>query len=168
MARKNKKRKTDAPVEEEGGEEKPKRRKRPIVLVVLIVAVLAVWKLVLGPAPAEDSAEAIDESAERVLEEGDIFPMEELVVNLADPGENRYLRVGLALVLEAGTSPESMDAEAPIAIDAAIDYLSAQTFEDLIQPGSKAQVREELSTRIRAAYDDAKVVRVLLTTFVMQ
>ncbi len=160
-----KKKKKASDEEEEGGKSKGK------MIVVGLVGLAAVYKFVLAPAPAEeavDGVDGIDEQAERVIEEGDIFPMEELVVNLTDPGENRYLRVGLALVLEAGTSVESMETEAPIAVDAAIDYLSAQSFEALRAPGSKTVVREELSTLIRAAYDDEKVVRVLLTTFVMQ
>lgn len=159
MAKKKKKTEDDA---EEGGKDKKK------MIIGGVVAAALVYNFVLKPAPVEEDPEAIDEAAERVLEEGDIFPMEELVVNLTDTDQNRYLRVGIALVLEAGTSPDAMEAESPIAVDAAIDYLSAQSFEDLREPGSKTTVREELSTLIRAAYEDEKVVRVLLTTFVMQ
>lgn len=162
MAKKKKKKAPEE--EEEGGKGKGKGK----MIAVGLVGLVAVYKFVLAPAPAEEAVDGIDEQAERVLEEGDIFPMQELVVNLTDTTDSRYLRVGLALVLEAGTSPDSMEAEAPIAIDAAIEYLSSQSFEDLRAPGSKTVIRDELSSRIRAAYDDAKVVRVLLTTFVMQ
>ena len=112
--------------------------------------------------------EPVAEQAERVVEEGLIFPMEEIVVNLADTAENRYLRIGIALVLEEGVAVETVEPEAARAIDATIDYLSGQTFASLREPGSKTVVREELSTRIREAFDDELVVRVLLTTFVMQ
>ena len=160
-----KKKKKAAEEEEEGGKSKGKGK----MIVVGLVGLAAVYKFVLAPSPAEEVVDGeIEEQAERVVEEGDIFPMEELVVNLTDTGENRYLRVGLALVLEAGVSVDSMGAEAPIAIDAAIDYLSAQSFEELRAPGSKTEVRDDLSALIRAAYNDEKVVRVLLTTFVMQ
>ncbi len=158
------KKKKAAEEEEEGGKGKGKGK----MIAVGLVGLAAVYKFVLAPAPAEEATDEIDEQAERVIEEGDIFPMEELVVNLTDTDQSRYLRVGLALVLEAGTSPESMETEAPIAIDAAIDYLSAQSFADLREPGSKSEIRDELSARIRAAYGDEKVVRILLTTFVMQ
>jgi flagellar basal body-associated protein FliL len=158
------KKKKAAEEEDEGGKGKRKGK----MIAVGLVGIAALYKFVLAPAPAEEAVDAIDEQAERVIEEGDIFPMEELVVNLTDRDDSRYLRVGLALVLEAGTSPDSMETEAPIAIDAAIDYLSAQSFADLREPGSKSEIRDELSARIRAAYGDEKVVRVLLTTFVMQ
>lgn len=157
-----KKKKKAAEEEEEGKKGKGK------IVVVALVGLAALYKFVLAPAPAEEAADGVEEQAERVVEEGDIFPMEELVVNLTDRDESRYLRVGLALVLEAGTSPDSMEAEAPIAIDAAIDYLSAQSFSDLMEPGSKSRIRDELSAQIREAYGDEKVVRILLTTFVMQ
>jgi len=157
-----KKKKKAADEEDEGGKSKGK------MIAVGLVGLVAVYRFVLAPAPAEEAVDGIDDQAERVIEEGEIFPMEELVVNLTDQSENRYLRVGLALVLEAGVAPDSMETEAPIAIDAAIDYLSAQSFADLREPGSKTEVRDELSALIRAAYDDEKVVRVLLTTFVMQ
>lgn len=148
-------------------EEEEKKGGKGKMIAVGLVGLAAVYKFVLAPAPAEE-AEGVDEQAERVIEEGDIFPMEELVVNLTDQDESRYLRVGLALVLEAGTSPDAMELEAPIAIDTAIDYLSGQSFDDLREPGSKTEIKAELSELIRAAYDDEKVVRVLLTTFVMQ
>ncbi len=162
MAKKKKK--------EEEEEEEGKGKGKLKLVVIGIVGAAAVYKFVLAPSPApvDEDAEAVDEQAERVVEEGDIFPLEEIVVNLADTDENRYLRVGLALVLEEGTAVTVMEAEAPIAIDAAIDYLSAQTFAFLREPGSKSDVRDELSAKIREAYNDEKVARVLLTTFVMQ
>ena len=146
-------------------EEEEQKSKKPMIIGGVVAAAL-VYNFVLKPAPEPE--EPVEEAAERVIEEGEIFPMEEIVVNLADSDDNRYLRVGLALVLEAGTPSIAMETEAPIAIDAAIDYLSAQTFEDLQADGAKTKVRDELSTLIRAAYDDEKVVRVLFTTFVMQ
>ena len=161
MAKKKKK-----AAEEEGEEGKGKGKGKFVVIGVVVAA--ALYKFVLAPAPAEEAVDGVDENAERVVEEGEIFPLEELVVNLTDEDESRYLRVGLALVLELGTAPDSMETEAPIAIDAAIDYLSAQSFADLREPGSKTEIRDELSARIREAYGDEKVVRVLLTTFVMQ
>ena len=161
MAKKKKK-----AAEEEGEEGKGKGKGKFVVIGVVVAA--ALYKFVLAPAPAEEVFDGVDEQAERVVEECEIFPLEELVVNLTDEDESRYLRVGLALVLELGTAPDSMETEAPIAIDAAIDYLSAQSFADLREPGSKTEIRDELSARIREAYGDEKVVRVLLTTFVMQ
>jgi flagellar basal body-associated protein FliL len=157
-----KKKKSEEEEEETGG------KKKPMMIGGAIVAAVVVYKFVLAPAPVPVEEGAIDEMAERVLEEGEIFPLSEIVVNLTDTDENRYLRVGIALVLEKGTTAATMELETAVAVDAIIDYLSAQSMADLREPGSKTTVREDLSENIRAAYDDSKVVRVLLTTFVMQ
>lgn len=159
-----KKKKKDDEEEEKGGGK--------MKIVGGVVGAVLVYRFVLAPAPApapvDGDVAAAEESAERVVEEGLIFPMEEIVVNLSDADANRYLRVGMALVLEEGVAVETVEPEAARAIDAAIDYLSSQSFETLREPGSKTVIREELSTRIREAFDDEMVVRVLLTTFVMQ
>ena len=158
-----KKKKKDEEEEEKGGGK--------MKIIGGVVGAILVYRFVLAPAPAPvpvEGEEAAGVEREVELVEGLIFPMEEIVVNLSDADANRYLRVGMALVLEEGVSVEAVEPEAPRAIDAAIDYLSSQSFESLREPGSKTLIREELSTRIREAFNDEMVVRVLLTTFVMQ
>ena len=145
----------------DGEGKKPK--KLPMMIGLALVAA-AGYKFVLAPAPA---AEGKAKDGVEQLEEGPVVPLPELVLNLADR-DPRYLRVGIALILEEGTSTESMKEELPIASDVAVDVLSARTFADLHQPGAKQAIKEELSRKVRAAYHDEKVVRVIFTSFVMQ
>jgi flagellar basal body-associated protein FliL len=49
-----------------------------------------------------------------------------------------------------------------------VDVLSAKTPEQLREPDSKIELKKELSEKVRKAYHDEKVVRVIFTTFVMQ
>ena len=163
---KKKRKKRGGEEEDESEETGGGRGKLLIGLVGLALAGGAVYQFVLAPAPEAEGA-AVD-VVEEAPEEGLIFPMAEIVVNLADDTESRYLRIGMALVLEEGVTLEEIEPESPRAIDAAIDYLSDQTFAALRQPGSKTVVRDDLSARIRAAFGDEMVLRVLLTTLVMQ
>ena len=162
---KKKRKKRGGEEEDESEETGGGRGKLLIGLVGLALAGGAVYQFVLAAPEAEGAAVDVVEEAP---EEGLIFPMAEIVVNLADDTESRYLRIGMALVLEEGVTLEEIEPESPRAIDAAIDYLSDQTFAALRQPGSKTVVRDDLSARIRAAFGDEMVLRVLLTTFVMQ
>ena len=139
-----------------------KPRRLPMLIVLGLVAV-AGWKFLLAPAPAAEG-EADDPT---VIEEGAVVPLPELVLNLADT-EPRYLRVGIALILEAGTPTEAMKEELPIASDEAVDVLSAKTYAELHRPDAKQAVKEELSTKVREAFHDEKVARVIFTSFVMQ
>jgi len=134
-----------------------------------VVGAVVIYKFVLAPSPAPADPTAAGTPVTTTLPaEGEIFPLNEIVVNLADTDSSRYLRVGLALVLEEGVSSANMPTESAKATDAAIEYLSELTYTDLQKTGSKTEVRAELSKRIRASYDDSTVLRVLLTTFVMQ
>ena len=147
-------------------DEDVKKNKLPMILGVVVVAIVG-YKFVLAPKPAPAEPAAAADGAEEVLAEGTVASLPELVLNLADV-EPRYLRVGIALILEAGVSIESVEEELPIASDVAVDLLSAKTFSELREPGAKQIVKEELSKKVREAFHGEKVVRVIFTSFVMQ
>lgn len=146
--------------DEEGGGGKAK------FIVIGLVVLGAVYNFVLKPAPpAEDMAAA--EMVEVEIIEGEIFQLEELVLNLEDESVG-YLRVGLAVVLEEGILSADFELESAIAVDVAISYLSAQDAADLRSAKGKVAIKEELSLLMREAYNDEKVIRVLFTGLVMQ
>ena len=134
--------------------------------VFMIAAAVAGYKFFLAPKPATPSAE-VSASAEAAPEEGAIVTMPELVLNLAGPKQT-YLRVGAALVLEKGVDAEVLKEEVPLASDVLVDVLSAKTPEELKDPAAKTELKKELSEKVRHAFHDEKVVRVIFTTFVMQ
>lgn len=142
-------------------EEPKKKSKLPMIVVLLIVA--AVGYKVMGPKPAK----AANPTGPAKIEEGAVVPLPDLTLNLADK-DPRYLRVGVALILEKGTTAEAMKDDLPIASDVCVDVLSAKTFAELTAPGAKEAIKAELSTKVRAAYENKKVARVIFTSFVMQ
>jgi flagellar basal body-associated protein FliL len=149
------------------GEEEAKggSRKKQIIGAVLIAAVA--YKFVLAPKP-KAAPPAENAGAAAKIEEGVVVPLPDLTLNLADAGNARYLRVGIALILEKGTTAEAIKEELPIASDVAVDTLSAKTYNELIAPGAKTAIKAELSEAVRKAYEDKKVARVIFTSFVMQ
>ena len=134
--------------------------------VFMIVAAVAGYKFFLAPKPAPPAAE-VSAAAHAEPEEGAIVTMPELVLNLAGP-KTTYLRVGAALVLEKGVDAEALAEEVPLASDVLVDVLSAKTPEELKDPAAKTALKKELSEKVRHAFHDKKVVRVIFTTFVMQ
>ena len=135
--------------------------------VFMIVAAVAGYKFFLAPKPTPAPAAEVSAAAEAEPEEGAIVTMPELVLNLAGPKQT-YLRVGAALVLEKGVDAELLKEEVPLASDVLVDVLSAKTPEELKDPASKIALKKELSEKVRHAFHDEKVVRVIFTTFVMQ
>jgi flagellar FliL protein len=142
------------------GDKKGSKKKLIALVLVAVVAYKFVGPGKSKPAPADKAAAA-------TVEEGAVLPLPDLTLNLADP-QPRYLRVGIALILEKGTSVESMKEEAPIASDVAVDVLSSKTFEELHRPGGKEEAKRQLTEKVREAFHGKKVARVIFTSFVMQ
>jgi flagellar protein FliL len=171
MARKKKGEEVaEVPVDPETGEplappKKKSKKKKLLLLVVLLAAGGGVYRFVLSSPEAAADPEAVVE--EPAPEEGEILELPEAVMNLADP-ETRYARVGLALVLEKGVVAKDFEAQSAIAKDVALEYLSSFTHAELRDPATKQLAKDELSRRVRAAYGDEKVVRVLWTVLVIQ
>ena len=149
------------------GDEKKKGLVTKLKPVFMIVAAVAGYKFFLAPKPAPAPTAEVSAAAEAEPEEGAIVTMPELVLNLAGPKQT-YLRVGAALVLEKGVDAEVLKEEVPLASDVLVDVLSAKTPEELKDPASKTELKKELSEKVRHAFHDEKVVRVIFTTFVMQ
>ena len=136
--------------------------------VLFIVAAVAGYKFFLAPKPVTTTPPNGEvAAAEGAVEEGPLVTGPELVLNLAG-AEQHYLRVGAALVLEKGTDAKAFTEEIPLASDVLVDVLSAKTPADLSQPGVKAELKAELSEKVREAYHGKKVIRVVFTSFVMQ
>ncbi len=150
----------DATEEEEGGG--GGKSKLPMIIGG-VVALAAVYNFVLKPSPEV----VIVEATEPEIVEGEIVELPEMVLNLQGDGAG-FLRIGVAVVLEEGYPAADFELDKPIAQDIAVEYLSAQTGEDLADPDYRREAKEELGMLMREAFDDTTVVRVLFTTLVMQ
>jgi flagellar FliL protein len=151
-----------------GDDDAPKKGGKQKQIIAVVIAAALAYKFMLAPKPkAKEDLAAGATGAAAKIEEGGVVPLPDLTLNLAG-SQTHYLRVGIALILEKGTTAESMKEELPIASDVAVDMLSEKTFEELNVPGSKTEIKKELSEKVREAYENAKVARVIFTSFVMQ
>jgi flagellar FliL protein len=156
----------EAEEEEEGGG----GGKKKIIMVVGVLAIAgAAYNFVLKPAPPPDELADVEPDPEEVeMVEGEIVELDEMILNIGSADDPAFLRIGLAIVLDDVTAAADFEAETAVAKDVAIQYLSSVTREQLRTPEGRELAKQELSTQIRAAYGDEKVVRVLFTALVMQ
>jgi flagellar basal body-associated protein FliL len=158
----------DVDDEEPGG---GKKKKKILVVVAGLATLGAVYQFVLKSPPDEAMTEGEDAAATEPVDEepveGEILELEEMILNIGG-NDAAFLRVGLALVLEEGVLASDFEAEAAIAKDVAVQYLSAQSAETLSSAEGRQAAKDELSRLVREAYGDGKVVRVLFTALVMQ
>ncbi len=164
-----KKKKPEAAADADGEEEKKGKDPKMMAIGGLVVAGL-VYQFVLKPAPAEEpvlDANGVVVTTTMPIVEGEIFELPEMVLNIDDP-EITYLRIQFAVVLDDTIIGKDFEAESAIAKDILVTELGQLSATELKDPARREALKEELSAEIRSAYGDAKVVRILITSLVMQ
>ncbi|MCS7220749.1 MAG: flagellar basal body-associated FliL family protein [Anaerolineae bacterium] len=138
------------------------------------------------PIPAEPIGPVAPVHQTTLRGHGILFSLGERVVNLADPGGYRYLRVSITLeflpesaefyrlppekrMAEETHFKEELMRQKPIIDDLVISILSSKTFAEIFSLEGKQQLKEELMEQLNASLGDGKYVgAVYFTDFVVQ
>lgn len=160
-------------------------------LMIILIGVLCLLVLVMGggmfliytklavvspPPPAaeadanEEKAKA-DKNAEKPKSEqpGKMVSLETFIVNLADPGGNRYLRVTMDLEVAGGKpADDEMAKRIPQLRDAVLMILATKRFADISTTEGKIAMREELTAIVNDLMVTANVTRIYFKEFVIQ
>lgn len=174
--------------DEESGE-KPKKKSggklKLIIIIFLLLIILGVlggagYMLFLKPKPEADMNAAADGGAKKqqmapkkeVTEGGKIgalYPMETFIVNLADSGGTRYLRVTLQLELDDTKKfAEALDLRKPQLRDAILTVLASKRYEEVSSAQGKLILKQELLRRLNSIITEGTIVNVYFTEFVAQ
>jgi flagellar protein FliL len=150
---------------------KPKRGKKGLLiaaastLVVIAGAAGAFW-FFSARQPAHASAEKPPVAVEHGL-----LSLEPLVVNLADSGGERLLRVSIRLVVGTREEAEKFQKN-EVALtqlrSAILELLTQQTAEQLVTVDGKVALRQAILERAKAVLEGGTVVDVLFSDFVVQ
>jgi flagellar FliL protein len=115
--------------------------------------------------------EAAPEAAEEATEEpGAAVPLEPFIVNLADAGGSRFLRVTLSLIVDEAHAlefEESAVVKAKVR-SAILELLAQQTADPLITPEGKAELKKAIAESAAHAVEGLHVSDVLFSEFVVQ
>ena len=99
---------------------------------------------------------------------GPVYPMDPFLVNLADQGRPRFLKVVIQLELDADPVSAELDALKPKVRDALLTLLSSKGSADLVTVADKERLRNEILHRLNAFLSAGRVVEVYFTEFVVQ
>jgi flagellar basal body-associated protein FliL len=137
-------------------DERPRRRLLAVVLIGLLLAGGVAGALALrgSSAPAPD-------------EQGEIVVLEPLTTTLGEDAPH-HARVGLGLVLTAGTDVEVVPARVALLHDALLRELAMMHADELRSAEGSAQLREALSAQARVIWGGEVVQRVVLTELMVQ
>ena len=162
---------------EETEEQQPAKKKGKLKFIIIAVVVLG---LAAGGFFAfkkfGKSVSADDHSNDKKKEEvASVLKLEPFVVNLADPGGMRYLRVEISIGLSGELTPAEGKKDKgtdPVLMsqirDAIVQMLSAKHSEDLLTAEGKKDLREELNKTVSPFITNLKVTGVFFTDFMVQ
>ena len=152
-------------------------------VVALLIGAGAAWFLKPTPAAApEAAAPAVEEHKEAYTFS---FPVRDKVVNLADPGAKRYLKVSVALEVQDKLAAKRKVAPTPEeqkkfveefggefaakVQDVLTNVLSSKKADDVATIDGKERLREELKARINVFLPkDEQLTKIYFTDFVIQ
>lgn len=160
----------------------PARKGSALKWVVIAVAVLllagggggAYWFFVLRPQAVQAAgAEGAAPTKEDEHGEGGVaLKFDPFVVNLADPGGTRYLRVGLSLVVDGdeATAKELETGKVKLLRirSAVLELLSQQISDQVVTAEGKQALKHAIEEQAKAVLAPMEVTDVLFTEFVVQ
>ncbi len=163
---------------------KEKGKSKLFLLIGLVVLLLAggggagYWFFVMRPAAAAAAAAAgatgEHDAKETKKEEGEsaALKFDPFVVNLADEGGARYLRVGLSLVIAGGEAEAKELEESKVKLlrirSAVLELLSQQVADVVVTPEGKAVLKDAIEKAATEILQPVEVTDVLFTEFVVQ
>jgi flagellar FliL protein len=144
--------------------EKKAKSKLPIIVgliaLILFAGAFVVTKIVLGKGHAK--------KAPVKIEVGTVVPLDEFLINTADPSGDHYLKTTLAIGLVKGVSGDDFKDKVPIARDAIVMVLSNKTMAQLRTEDGKLALKTELRDKINDALGAKSVADVYIESFATQ
>lgn len=97
-----------------------------------------------------------------------VVSLDTFIVNLADPGGSRYLRVTMDLEAEGKTAAEEIGKRVPQMRDAVLMILPAKRYGDISTLEGKTALREEIIGALNGMLGSAAISRIFFKEFVIQ
>jgi flagellar protein FliL len=142
-----------------------------ILVICFVIVALAVgaglyvlWGKVSGGAPG--TGEGTEEVAKLKIKT--LLSMETFVVNLADPGGKRYLRITMALELDDKDFIAEAKEAVPQMRDKVLLILPAKMFKDIRTSSGKDALRKEIVAQLSPLLKNCKITNLFFQEFVIQ
>jgi flagellar FliL protein len=100
---------------------------------------------------------------------GKVVALDTFIVNLADQGASRYLRVTMDLEITGGKTPEEEVTRRTSQLrDAVLMILPTKKFTDIVSTEGKTALRDEIMGALNGLLTTSKVSRIYFKEFVIQ
>ena len=114
----------------------------------------------------KDPAKGPKEAAKK--SQGHIYNLEPFIVNLADPNQQRYLKIRICLESKELTGNEEYEKRLPQLRDMILTLLSSKSYKDISDSDGKNRLREEITSKLNHLLSNFQVKAVYFTEFMIQ
>lgn len=163
-------------------EAKPAKGKKMLIIILAVVILLVVaggaaafFLLKKKGADDEGEAEASPAKTTKIDPKAPptYLPLENMVVNLADPGGNRFAQIGITLQLDNVATGDAVKAFMPGIRNSILIILSQRTTEELLVVQGKEQLAADITAEIsrQLGFEGKKnnpIQAVLFSSFIVQ
>jgi flagellar FliL protein len=149
-----------------------------LVIVALVFVLLLgmmgtgfffMWnKMNAANAHPTDAGESGTLSTEEPVKIGPIHPLDTFIVNLADEGGARYLRVTMNLELKDEDAVALVQERLPMVRNGVLMLLPAKKYADIATVEGKDALRDELVAKLNSFLKSDSVANIFFTEFVVQ
>lgn len=154
----------------------PKKKKGKLFMILGVVLVLlggggaAAYFTLLQPKPAEGEEAAVEHKEPKHDAKG-IINFEPFVVNLADPGGRRFLRINVRLLVPEEEEAKHVEESQVVLMRlraAILELLTAQTSDGIASIDGKSALKASIVEHTRPILEPTEVSDVLFSDFVVQ
>jgi len=145
-----------------------------ILVVCFVIIALAVgaglyvfWGKVSDPATGKGTEEVAGKEEAKVKIKT-LLSMETFVVNLADPGGKRYLRVTISIEIDDQDFMEETKKSVPQMRDKVLMILPTKTFKVIRTSSGKDALRKEIIAQLNPLLKNCKITNLYFQEFVIQ
>jgi flagellar FliL protein len=158
----------------------PKPRKSRRLLIVLIILIFLIGAamgavVLLAPGVIPDSLNlwgikgaGKKQKEPEKKEQGHIYSMEPFIVNLADQGRPRYLKMRVSIESQEMKPNEEYEKRLPQLRDMILTVLSSKSYKEISDSEGKKKLREELILKLNQLLHRFQVKTVYFTEFMIQ
>ena len=115
---------------------------------------------------AEQGNQGSSVPVEKLL--GPIFSLDTFIVNLADKGGKRYLRMTIDLELDSEELESEVEKRLPQVRDSILTVLPTKRFDDISSAKGKTALRDQMLERINGLLARGRVTNIYFREFVVQ
>ncbi len=150
--------------------------KLPVILLAVILLLIAglaggmfmIWGKLSALSTAREAGGGAEAGRAKPEEIKPVVSLDTFIVNLADPGGSRYLRVTMDLEAEGKAAADEIGKRVPQMRDAVLMILPAKRYADISTLEGKTALREEIIGALNGMLGSAAISRIFFKEFVIQ